>query len=98
MDPPLVLLVPSRDTTVDSVGVLQIRVTAVDQSRIKRIEFYLVGGLSGFPPVAGDSSVFSVSFPINLSQYKHGSFGFYVRARDILDLETVTPTVTVTVR
>lgn len=97
-DPPLVLLRPAQDTTVDSTGTLLIRVTAADESRITKVELVLIGAAFSFPVVHPDTTDVAASFPVNLALFKHSSFGFFVRSSDILNHERITDTVTVTVR
>ena len=43
-------------------------------------------------------TVFNAFYSVPLAQYKHGTFRFYARSADLLDHETVTDTVTVTVK
>jgi len=95
---PLVLLAPGQDTTVDSIGVLMVTVDVSDPSGIKQLEFLLVPPAFGFPTQQPNDTTAVVGYPLQLGQFKHSTFRFYVRATDILDHETVTDTVTVTVR
>lgn len=95
---PLVRLAPSRDTTVDSVGVLLVNVDVRDPSGVKRLDFLLMPPAFSFPTLAPLDTVTQVVYPVQLSQFKHSVFRFYVRTLDVLDHETVTDTVTVTVR
>lgn len=94
---PTVLLAPGRDTTVTG-STLGIVVTARDRSRVQSLWLYVVGGSFGYPPVHGSDTVLTAGFPVPLSGFRGGSFGFYARATDVLGNETVTSTVTVTVR
>jgi len=95
---PLVQLSPAHDTTVDSTGTLLIAVNATDQSGIKEVDFLLVPAAFGFPVQAPLDTVYASFYPVQLSGYKHSSFRFYVRTTDVLDHETITDTVLVTVR
>ena len=95
---PLVQLNPARDTVVDSTGTLLVRVDAHDPSGVKNVTFVVIPALSTPQPVQGSDTVLDALFPITLASYKHTSFKYYVRSSDILDHETVTDTVTVTVR
>ncbi len=94
---PTVQLSPGRDTSVTGTT-LNIGVTARDPSGIKFLNLYLVGGTFGFAPLAPNDTAVSVIYPVPLADYRGSSFGFFVRALDVLDRETVTATVTVTVR
>jgi len=95
---PFVLLRPASDTTVDSLGVLNIQVQAIDQSPIGHLDLIVVGGAFGFAPLVPNDTIVTVIYPIALGQFKHSSFQYYVVARDVLNHETATDTVTVTVR
>jgi hypothetical protein len=50
------------------------------------------------PTPTGNDTIFDVLFPVALGGRKHSSFRYYALASDLLDHETVTDTVTVTVR
>jgi len=95
---PAILFSPSHDTTVDSVGTLLIAVSATDQSGIKLVDFLLVPPSFGFPTQAPLDTVYASFYPVHLATFKHSSFRFYVRSTDVLDHETITDTVLVTVR
>jgi hypothetical protein len=95
---PAVVLSPSHDTTVDSVGILLIAVNASDQSGIKLVDFLLVPPSFGFPTQAPLDTVYASFYPVQLGNFKHSSFRFYVRSTDVLDHVTITDTVLVTVR
>lgn len=95
---PALVIRPARDTTTDSLGTLNIRVIAADRSLIKSVDLFLIGGAFGFPTIMPDDTVFDVTYPVPLQPYAGGSFQYFARAVDILDHETVSDTVTVTVR
>ncbi len=95
---PVITLRPGQDTLVDSTGVLNIVVGVTDRSLIATIDLRLVGGQFGFNPVMPGDSVANVVYPIALSPYSGSSFAYSVRAVDVLNYETVTDTVTVTVK
>ena len=95
---PLVQLSPGSDTTVDSTGVLQVVVQVRDPSGIKELDLVLSPALFGYPPQAPNDTISNVVYLVQLGVFKHSTFRFYVRARDVLDYETVTDSVTVTVR
>jgi hypothetical protein len=95
---PLVQLHPAHDTLVDSTGTLLIRVGASDQSGVGLVFFNIEPQKFVIDPLAPNDTVFDGFFPVTLGSYKHTTFKYWVVARDILDHETVTDTVTVTVR
>ena len=95
---PVVTLAPAHDTTVDSTGTLLVGVNATDRSGIKLVDFLLVPPAFGFPVQAPLDTVYTSFYPVQLSGFKHSSFRFYVRTTDVLDHETITDTVLVTVR
>ncbi len=94
----MVRLAPALDTLVDSTGTLLVRVSASDRSGIKRIEFTITPPTSTFSPIDPADTTFDAFYPIQLATFKHSVFTFSVRAVDILDHETVTRAVAVTVR
>ena len=95
---PLVQLSPGMDTTVDSTGVLMVRVQVRDPSGVKALDFLLSPAAFGFPTLTPNDTTAELAYPVQLALFKHSTFRFYVRARDVLDYETVTDSVTVTVR
>lgn len=95
---PLLAVRPARDTTVDSLGTLTVRVAASDRSNIKELGVVLIGASFVLNPVNPADTVALAEFPIALGPLKHSQFRYYARAKDILDHETVTDSVTVTVR
>ena len=95
---PLVELLPFRDTTVDSTGVLLVSVGVHDPSGIKQVDFFLLPPTFGFQPLTPLDTQLAAGYPVSLGQFKHSTFRYYVRAVDVLDHQTVSDTVTVTVR
>lgn len=95
---PAVQLSPAHDTTVDSTGTMLIAVNATDPSGIKQVDFLLVPPSFGFPTQAPLDTVYAALYPMPLGNFKHSSFRFFVRMTDVLDHETITDTVLVTVR
>ncbi len=95
---PELVIRPAQDTLVDSTGVLQILVVSRDRSNIKSIELTIIGGGFNFLPLAPNDTAFTAVFPIALNPLKNSAFSYSVRAVDVLDHETVTATVTVTVK
>ncbi|MFI5207787.1 MAG: hypothetical protein ACHQX4_07185 [Gemmatimonadales bacterium] len=95
---PLVVLHPGHDTLVDSVGTLLVGVDASDPLGVGTVQFNILPAHYAIDPLAPNDTLFDGSFPITLAGYKHTAFKYWVLARDVLDHETVTDTVTVTVR
>jgi hypothetical protein len=97
-DGPAVQLFPGRDTTVDSLGVLTVRALIRDRTAIGRVAFQVLDLPFGFNPVTINDTLADLYYAFALGQFKHRTFRYFVRTTDILDHETVTDTVTVTVR
>ena len=95
---PRVQLSPGRDTVVDSTGTLLVRVGASDPSGVSFVQFVLEPAHYAIDPLGPNDTVFEGFFPITLSGYKHSTFRYFARTRDVLEHETVTDTVAVTVR
>jgi hypothetical protein len=83
---------------VDSIGVLTVRTLIQDRSAIGSVALQVLGLQFGFGPVVVGDTLAELYYSFALGQFKHRTFQYYVQARDILDHETVTDTVTVTVR
>ena len=69
-----------------------------DRSPIASVELYLMGGGAGFEPTAPMDTVFRATYFVSLAGLTGRTFSLGVRAVDALDHQTVTPTVTVSVR
>jgi hypothetical protein len=96
--PPSVFYSPSRDTVVDSIGVLNIVVRAHAPLLIDSVALLVTGASIVFPAVHPADTVFVGSFPVPLGSLRHKPFSFAVRADDILGREGTTPSVKVTPR
>ncbi len=95
---PSMLHFPAKDTLADSTGTLLVRVQALDPSGIKSVDFFVLPAKSTYPTQVPLDTAFDAFYTIALNNYKHGTLRFYAVSRDILDHETVTDTVTVTVK
>ena len=95
---PTVRISPARDTTVDSTGVLRVRVLVGDRVRLRLVHLQVLDAAFAFSPVAVFDTVMDAAFSFPLDRLKHTTFRYYARASNILDHETVSDTVTVTVR
>jgi hypothetical protein len=95
---PRVQLRPGKDTLVDSTGILLVAVNAEDPSGIKSVDMQILPATFGFPVQSPLDTTFGAFYSVPLGAHKHSVFRYFVRATDILDHETVTDTVTVTVK
>ena len=96
--PPAVKTFPSKDTTVDSIGVMNIGVLARDQTKLFTVTLELSGARSGFPPDTVNDTLFVASYPVSLGALRHQPFSFRVQAVDVLGRDTVTDSVLVRLR
>ena len=90
--------VPSRDTLVDSIGILNIDVAAHSQSLIDSVAVLIAGAPLAYPAAHPMDTVFHGLFPVPLGSLRHQPFSFAVTAADILGHDTTTPSVTVRLR
>ena len=95
---PVVATVPSRDTLVDSIGILNIEVTAHSASLIDSVALSIEGAALAFPAAHPMDTVFEGFFSIPLAGLRHQPFSFTVTAGDILGHDTTTQSVTVRLR
>ena len=95
---PVIRLSPAQDTLADSTGLLLVQLTASDESGIKKVDFFVLPALSSYGTLTPLDTSFSVFYSVPLATYKHGTLRFFARSLDLLDHETVTDTVTVTVK
>ncbi len=98
LTPPALTISPSRDTVVDSVGVLQIVVSAHDQSLIDSVAVLAQGAPNAFQPVFPRDTTVLVFWPVTLASLHHQPFTFQIVAGDVLGHDTVTQSVKVTPR
>jgi hypothetical protein len=95
---PSVDYVPSRDTLVDSVGVLSIDVAAHSRSPIDSVAVLITGAPLAFPAAHPMDTTFHALYQVPLGSLHHQSFSFVVAAADVFGRDTTTPSVTVRVR
>jgi hypothetical protein len=93
--PPAITTIPGRDTSVDSVGLLMIEVTARDQVRIDTVAMLMSGAPFAFLAVPVNDTVFDGLFPVPLGSLHHKAFAFRVAAGDVLGRDTVTDSISV---
>lgn len=96
--PPSLAYSPSKDTVVDSIGVLAIAVSAHDQSLIDSIAVLAQGAPNSFQSVYPQDTTALVFWTVALGSLHHQSFTFQVVAGDILGHDTTTRSVKVTPR
>jgi hypothetical protein len=90
--------VPSRDTLVDSVGILNLDVAAHSPTLIDSVEVLIEGAALVFPAAHPLDTVFRALYPVPLGSLGHRPFSFAVTAADILGRDTTTASVTVRLR
>jgi hypothetical protein len=96
--PPQVVVSPSADTTVDSIGTLTIVVAVHDQAPIDSVAVIFQGAPLSIPTTAPHDTTFLALYPIALGPLHHQAFSFAVYAADILGYDTTTASVTVRLR
>ncbi len=95
---PVLRLTPGHDTTADATGTLLLTVNAHDTHWVTRLDLVVLDGTFGFSPIMPDTTDVTVSYPIALAGLGNTSFRWFVRATDILNHQSVSDTVTVSVR
>ncbi len=95
LSPPAITTIPGRDTTVDSIGLLNIEVIARDQNLIDTVTLQISGAQIAFPPDTVDDTVVDAVYTVALGQLHHKPFSFRVAAGDVLGHDTVTDSITV---
>jgi len=90
--------VPSRDTVVDSVGILNIDVAAHSQSLLDSVGVLIDGAPLAYPAAHPTDTVLHGLFSVPLGSLRHRPFSFMVTAADIMGHDTTSPSVTVRLR
>jgi hypothetical protein len=93
--PPSLIVHPAQDTTVDSIGSLNIEVTVHDQALIDSVEVLVQGASLAFPVNRPNDTTFHALYPVPLGPLRHQAFTFTVTAGNILGYDTTTASVTV---
>ena len=96
--PPVITTFPGRDTTADSIGLLNIEVIAQSRTLIDTVRLEISGAAIAFPPDVVHDTVYDAIFTVALGQLHHQPFSFRVSAGDILGRDTVTDSITVRLR
>lgn len=92
---PAITTFPGRDTTADSIGLLNIEVIARDQAVIDTIQLEFSGASIAFPPSVVNDTVFDAVYTVALGPLHHRPFSFRVAAGDVLGRDTVTDSISV---
>jgi len=93
--PPSVTTFPGRDTTVDSIGLLNIEVVAHDATQIDSVSLLISGAPIAFPADTTRDTLVDVLYAIPLGTLHHRPFSYRVAAADVLGHDTLTDSVTV---
>lgn len=96
--PPQVVVHPSADTTVDSIGTLDIVVAVHDRTPIDSVAVIFQGAPLSIPTTAPHDTTFLALYQIALGSLHHQAFSFTVYAANILGYDTTTASVTVRLR
>lgn len=95
---PLIVVNPAHDTTVDSVGTLNVVITVHDPAYIDSVAIIFVGASQAYPAALPADTVFATIIPVALAPLKHRTFSYSVTAANILGEDTTTSSVNVRVR
>lgn len=95
---PTITTFPGRDTTADSIGLLDIEVIALDPALIDTVTLEISGAPIAFPPAAVYDTAFDAVYTVALGQLHHKPFSFRVSAGNALGRDTVTDSITVRLR
>lgn len=95
---PAVVTRPGQDTTVDSIGLLNIEVLAHDAALIDTVTLLISGAPFAFPASTVHDTVADLFYTVALGGLHHRSFSYRVAAGDVLGHDTVTDSVTVRLR
>jgi len=93
--PPAITTFPGRDTTVDSIGLLNIEVIARDPARIDTVSLLISGAAIAFPTSPVNDTMFDAIYSVALGTLGHKPFSFRVAASDVLGHDTVTDSIRV---
>jgi hypothetical protein len=93
--PPAITTFPVRDTTVDSIGLLNIEVIARDPSGIDTVTLEISGASLAFPTSEVNDTVFDALYTVALGPLRHKAFSFRVAASDLLGHAAVTDSISV---
>jgi len=94
---PLVLIDPAQDTTVDSLGTLDIVISVHDPAVIDSVAVIIQGASQMYASSYPNDTLFQETIAVALGPLKHQTFSFAVNAANILGLDTTTTSVNVRV-
>jgi hypothetical protein len=95
---PLIVVDPAQDTTVDSVGSLNIVIAVHDPAYIDSVSVVFQGAAPPYQNFYPNDTLFQAIIPVTLGPLKHTTWSFTVSAANILGLDTTTASVNVRVR
>ena len=95
---PLISVDPAQDTTVDSIGTLDIVVAVHDPSIIDSVVVLFQGASQAYPAQHPSDTLFQTIVAVALAPLKHRTFSFSVNASNLLGKDTTTSSVNVRVR
>ena len=93
--PPTLIVHPAQDTTVDSIGTLEIDVTVSDPALIDSVAIQFQGAPLAFPPAFPNDTAYHALYPVGLGALHHQPFSFVVSAANVLGYDTATASVNV---
>ncbi len=93
--PPLLVVHPAQDTTVDSIGTLNIDVTVSDVVLLDSVAIVFQGAPLAFPPAFPNDTAYHALYAVPLGSLRHQPFSFVVSAANVLGLDTATASVNV---
>lgn len=95
---PQVIVHPAQDTTVDSIGTLDIDVAVHDRTVIDSVAVLLQGAPLGYSAFHPNDTTFEAVIQVPLAALHHQPFSYAVTAANILGRDTTTASINVRVR
>ncbi len=94
---PVIVIDPAQDTTVDSLGTLDIVVAVHDPTIIDSVAVVFQGASQAYPTQHPSDTLFQAIVAVALAPLKHKTFSFSVNASNLLGKDTTTSSVNVRV-
>ncbi len=95
---PVIEIDPAQDTTVDSLGTLQIDISVHDPAYIDSVAVIFQGASQAYPTSFPKDTLYRAIITVTLGPLKHTTFSFAVNASNILGKDTTTSSVNVRVQ
>jgi hypothetical protein len=95
---PVIVIDPAQDTTVDSLGTLEIAVAVHDPAVIDSVQVAFQGTAPQFYGFHPADTLFQAIVTVALGPLKHKTFSFSVNAANLLGKDTTTSSVNVRVQ